>query len=45
MIRLGSENVMRKLILFAVIALTCAGCAHGQWYGGAGVGAFREAQR
>jgi hypothetical protein len=36
---------MRKLILFIVIAVACAGCAHGGWYGGGGMGALTEAQR
>jgi hypothetical protein len=37
---------MRKLILFTVIAVACAGCAQGgQWYGGGGIGALAETQR
>lgn len=36
---------MRCLILLSMV-LMCSGCAgaHGQWYGGGGVGALRAAQ-
>ena len=40
-----ATSFMRKLILLALIAVACAGCAQGGWYGGGGIGALAEARQ